>query len=143
MKIQQLSVFLENKPGQLKQACALLAQADINILTLSLADTKQFGILRLIIPEWERAKSVLEASGFVTRTTEVLALEVADRPGGLAEILAYVEAAGLNVEYMYAFASGRENKAMLVFRFDNPDKAIEALRAGGINVIGSVELYAR
>ena len=143
MKLQQLSVFLENKPGQLKRACDLLAQANINIQTLSLADTKQFGILRLIMPEWERAKTVLEAGSFVTKTTEVLAIEVADRPGGLAEILTQVEVAGLNVEYMYAFTFGREDKAVLIFRFDNPDKAIETLKAGGINVIGGVDLSAR
>ena len=143
MKLQQLSVFLENKPGQLKRACDLLSKANINIQTLSLADTKQFGILRLIMPEWERAKTVLEEGGFVTKTTEVLAIEVADRPGGLAEILTLVEAAGLNVEYMYAFTFGREDRAVLIFRFDSPDKAIETLKAGGINVIGGVELYAR
>jgi len=143
MKLQQLSVFVENKPGQLKRACDLLSKANINIQTLSLADTKQFGILRLIMPEWERAKTVLEEGGFVTKTTEVLALEVADRPGGLAEILTLVEAAGLNVEYMYAFTFGREDRAVLIFRFDNPDKAIETLKAGGINVIGGVDLYAR
>jgi len=143
MKLQQLSVFVENKPGQLKRACDLLSKANINIQTLSLADTKQFGILRLIMPEWERAKTVLEEGGFVTKTTEVLAVQVADRPGGLAEILTQVEAVGLNVEYMYAFTFGREDRAVLIFRFDNPDKAIETLKAGGINVIGSVDLSAR
>ena len=143
MKLQQLSVFVENKPGQLKRACDLLSKANINIQTLSLADTKQFGILRLIMPEWERAKTVLEEGGFVTKTTEVLAVQVADRPGGLAEILTQVEAVGLNVEYMYAFTFGREDRAVLIFRFDNPDKAIETLKAGGINVIGGVDLSAR
>jgi hypothetical protein len=85
----------------------------------------------------------LEEGGFVTKTTEVLAVQVADRPGGLAEILTQVEAVGLNVEYMYAFTFGREDKAVLIFRFDNPDKAIETLKAGGINVIGGVDLSAR
>jgi len=143
MKVQQLSVFLENKPGQLKRACDLLAQANVNLLTLALAETKQFGILRLIAEDWERAKQVLDEGGFTANTTEVLALEVADRPGGLAEILAHVDGAGLNVEYMYAFAYNRGDKAAMIFRFDNPDKAIEVLKAGGVNVIGSVELYAR
>jgi hypothetical protein len=143
MKVQQLSVFLENKPGQLKRACDLLAQANVNLLTLALAETKQFGILRLIAEDWERAKQVLDEGGFTANTTEVLALEVADRPGGLAEILAHVDGAGLNVEYMYAFAYNRGDRAAMIFRFDNPDKAIEVLKAGGVNVIGSVELYAR
>ncbi|MFN8459118.1 MAG: amino acid-binding protein [Anaerolineae bacterium] len=143
MKVQQLSVFLENKPGQLKRACDLLTKANINILTLSLADTKQFGILRLIIGEWERAKSVLAEDGYVVKTTEVLALEVADRPGGLNEVLAHVDASGLNVEYMYAFAYGREGKAVMIFRFDDADKALDSLKAAGVNVIGGVELYSR
>jgi hypothetical protein len=143
MKLTQLSVFLENKPGQLKRACDLLAQANLNILTLSLADTKEFGILRLIMTNWAQAKKVLDEGQFVVKTTEVLALEVADRPGGLAEILAHVETAGLNIEYMYAFSPGRrhQDKAVMIFRFDNPDKAIEVLKAVGVNVVGSVELY--
>ena len=141
MKLQQLSIFLENKPGQLKGAIDLLAGAKINILTLSLADTKQFGILRLLVSDWERAKAVLDEGGYVAQTTEVLALEVADRPGGLAELLDHVEAAGLNIEYMYAFTSSRGDKAVMIFRFDDPDKAVTRLRAGGVNVVGSVDLY--
>jgi hypothetical protein len=141
MKLQQLSIFLENKPGQLKGAIDLLARANVNILTLSLADTKQFGILRLLVNDWEQAKTVLDEGGYVVQMTEVLALEVADRPGGLAELLDHVEAAGLNIEYMYAFTSSRGDKAVMIFRFDDPDKAIDRLRAGGVNVIGSVDLY--
>lgn len=143
MKVQQLSVFLENKPGQLKRACDLLAKANINILTLSLADTKQFGILRLITGEWDQAKSVLAEDGYVVKTTEVLALEVANRPGGLNELLAHIDAAGLNVEYMYAFAYGHAGKAVMIFRFDDPDKALDSLKAAGVNVIESVGLYSR
>ena len=142
MKLQHLSVFLENKPGQLKDACDLLAREEINIQTLSLADTKQFGILRLIIKDWERAKSVLEQGGFVVKLTEVLAIEVSNRPGGLAEILGPIEAAKLNVEYMYAFSSARNDKAILVFRFSDVDSAIEKLKAAGVNMIDSVDLLA-
>ena len=143
MKLQQLSIFLENKPGQLKGAIDLLARARVNILTLSLADTKQFGILRLLVNDWEQAKTVLDEGGYVAQMTEVLALEVADRPGGLAELLDHVEAADLNIEYMYAFTSSRGDKAVMIFRFDDPDKAIERLRAGGVNVVGSVDLYTQ
>ncbi|NTV53270.1 MAG: ACT domain-containing protein [Candidatus Firestonebacteria bacterium] len=143
MKLNQLSVFLENKPGQLKMACRLLADAQISILTLSLADTKQFGILRLIVREWERALAIMEKAGFVIKVTEVAAVEVADRPGGLAQILQAIEDAGLNVEYMYAFTFGRDGKAVLIFRFDNVDAAILKLREKGVNFVGSVELYAR
>ena len=143
MKIHQLSMFLENKPGRLSEPCRLLAQADINILTLSVADTQQFGILRLIVRDWERAKEVLEESGCVVNVTEVVATEVEDRPGGLASILEIIEGANLNIEYMYAFTFRSDDRAVIVFRFDNPDLAIAALQAQGVNVIGGVELYDR
>jgi hypothetical protein len=143
MKLQQVSVFLENKPGRLSIPCKALADAGINLLTLSLADTQQFGILRLIVRDWQRAKEVLEKAGCVARVTEVVAIEVADRPGGLAGVLEIIEQAGVNIEYMYAFTFRSEDKAVLVFRFDDPDQAIEILQAKGVNVIGSVELYDR
>lgn len=141
MKLNQISVFLENKPGQLKLACRHLADANINILTLSLADSKQFGILRLITPEWEKAQSVFQQAGFTTHITEVLAVEVPNRPGGLVEILDCIDAAGLNVEYMYAFSFGWEEKAVLIFRFDNADEAVHALQGKDLNIIGSVDLF--
>ena len=143
MKIHQLSMFLENKPGRLSEPCRVLAEADINILTLSVADTQQFGILRLIVRDWERAKQVLEASGCVVNVTEVVATEVEDRPGGLASILEIIESAGLNIEYMYAFTFRSGDRAVIVFRFDNPDLAIAALQSKGVNIIGGVELYER
>jgi hypothetical protein len=143
MKLNQISVFLENKLGQLKLACQRLADANINILTLSLADTKQFGILHIITPEWERAQAVFKQSGFIASVNEVLAVEVADRPGGLVEILDAIEGAGLNVEYMYAFTFGNKGRAALIFRFDNPDAAVSSLTASGINIIDRVELFAR
>ncbi|NLV43724.1 MAG: ACT domain-containing protein [Candidatus Hydrogenedentes bacterium] len=143
MKIHQLSMFLENKPGRLSEPCRVLAEAGINILTLSVADTQQFGILRLIVRDWEKAKEVLEASGCVVNVTEVVATEVEDRPGGLTAILDIIESAGLNIEYMYAFTFRSEDKAVIVFRFDNPDLAIAALQAKSINIIGGVELYER
>ncbi len=143
MKIHQVSVFLENKPGQLRTACDVLAKAGINMVTLSLADTAQFGILRLIVQDWQKARTVLEKAGCVAKITEVLAIEVADRPGGLSQILEIVERAGLNIEYMYAFTEKRGDRAMLVFRFTNPDAALQALQTGGINVVGTVELFSR
>jgi hypothetical protein len=141
MKIQQLSLFLENKPGHLSSICRCLATANINILTLSLADTQQFGILRLIVRDWEQARSVLEKHGYVVNVTEVVATEVEDRPGGMAEILEIIEGSKTNIEYMYAFTFRRGNRAILVFRFDNPDAAIRLLQSRGKNVLGPVELY--
>ncbi len=140
MKLTQLSVFLENKPGQISLPCRALARADINILTLSLSDTQQFGILRLIVRDWRKARTVLEQAGCVVNLTEVVALEVADRPGGLAELLEMIEREGINIEYMYAFTFGRNQKAVMVFRFDDPDKALELLRLNDINVLGAVDL---
>jgi hypothetical protein len=141
MKIPQLSLFLENKPGRMAAPCRLLAEAGINIVTLSLADTQQFGILRLIVREWQRAKEVLEAAGMAVAVTEVLALEAADKPGGLAELLAIFERAGVNVEYMYAFTARLGNRAVLVFRFDDLDAAITALTRAGVNPVSPIHLY--
>jgi hypothetical protein len=143
MKIHQLSLFLENKPGRLSEPCDILAQNDINILTLSLADTQQFGIMRLILRDWAKAKEVLEQAGFVVNITEVVATEVDDQPGGLAKILNIIEDSGINIEYMYAFTFRSGDKAVLVFRFDNPDAAIDLLKAKGISVLDHVELYDR
>jgi len=143
MKIHQLSMFLENKPGRLSEPCRVLAQNGINILTLSLADTQQFGILRLIVKDWQKAKEVLEDSGCVVNVTEVVATEVEDRPGGLATILEVIEAGKLNIEYMYAFTFRNEDKAVLVFRFNDPDAAIKALQGKKINVVGGVQLFER
>ena len=143
MKIQQVSVFLENKPGQLRRACDVLAKAKINMVTLSLADTAQFGILRLIVQDWQQAKSVLENAGYVVKITEVLALEVADQPGGLSRILDIVDGAGLNIEYMYAFTEKHGDRAMLVFRFANPDAALKVLQASAISPVNTVELFSR
>ena len=141
MKINQISLFLENKPGHLNAVCRTLAEAQINIVTLSLADTQQFGIVRLIVEEWQKAKTVLEQAGYVVNVREVVAATVPDRPGGMAEVLDAVSQAGVNIEYMYAFAFHHGTEAVLVFRFDNPDRAIEALKAAGRNVLDAVTLF--
>jgi hypothetical protein len=143
VKIHQISLFLENKPGHLRSVTRILAEAGINIVTLSLADTQQFGILRLIVEDWQKAKSVLEETGCAVNVTEVVATEVEDRPGGLASLLQTLEEGGVNVEYMYAFTFGKDRQAVMVFRFDQPDKAIEVLQQAGIAVLGSVELFSR
>jgi hypothetical protein len=100
MKLQQLSLFLENRPGRLGAPLEAIAAQGINLMTLSLADTAQFGILRLIVREWEQARQVLEKAGWVVNLTEVVAVDVLDRPGGLAQALKVLESAGLNIEYM-------------------------------------------
>jgi len=143
VKLNQLSVFLENKPGRLSEPCRILAEADINILTLSLADTQQFGIMRLVVKEWEKAKEALEKAGCVVNVTEVVALEVQDQPGGLESVLKIIEQGNINIEYIYAFTFRRKDKAIIIFRFEEPDTAIEILQSKGVNVIGDVELFER
>ena len=143
MKVKQLSLFLENKPGSLSRPVKLLAKAKLNILTLSIADTQQFGILRFVLRNWEKAKKMLEKDGFVVRVSDMVAIEVADEPGGLAEILETVEQARVNLEYMYGFTLKKEGKGVLAFRFDDPDRAIAALQKKGINPVSSVELFKR
>ena len=140
MKLQQLSLFSENKPGHMIAPCRLLARAGLDIRALSLADTQRFGILRMIVSDWQRAKSLLEQAGSAVKVTEVVAVEVDDRPGGLAGLLETLEPSGVNIEYMYAFTFGREDRAIMVFRFDRPDVAIEHLRAAGVSLLSDVEL---
>lgn len=144
MKVKQLSLFLENKPGALSRPINLLAAARINLITLSLADTQQFGILRLVVRDWEKAKALLEAEGMVVKVTDIVAVEVADEPGGLAGILEAVEKARVNVEYMYGFTLGKQqDRGLLAFRFDDPDRATEALRKRGFNPVASIDLFKR
>jgi hypothetical protein len=137
MKIHQLSVFVENSPGHLRAPCQALADAGVNLVTLSLAETQQYGILRMIVRDWRQAKAILDTAGFVTTVSEVLAIEVSDHPGGLADVLGVIEQAKINVEYMYAFTEKRNDRAVLIFRFENADAAIEALKHSDVNVISS------
>jgi hypothetical protein len=143
MKVTQLSVFLENKPGALNRPVQLLAKAKLNILALSVADTQQFGILRFIVEDWQEAIALLEKNQFVVKVTDMVAIEVSDAPGGLAAILSALDKTGVNLEYMYGFTEGKQGTGLLVFRFDDPDRAIEALRKARINPVRSVELFQR
>ena len=142
MTIKQISLFLENKPGHLNSICRILADADINIITLSLADTQQFGIVRMIVDDWQLAAQVLEAAGCVVNVRDVVAATVRDEPGGMAQLLDVVRQAEVNIEYMYAFAFRHGSLAVLVFRFDKPDQAVAALRAAGSQVLEDVDIYA-
>ncbi len=140
MKLHQLSLFVENRPGQLNTPCRLLADAGIDIRTLSMSETQDYGILRLIVSDWEKAKRVLEGAGRVVKVTEVVGLEVPDRPGGLSQVLDTLDRAKINIEYMYAFTWGRGDKAVMIFRFSEPDAAIVALKAAGVNLVASNEV---
>lgn len=141
MKVEQISIFLENKSGRLADVAGVLAESGINIRALSLADTTDFGILRLIVNDTEKAKQVLKSNGFTVGKTEVIAVEVADRPGGLAEILTIVKDEGINVEYMYAFVQKSGGKAIIIFRFDELEKAIMTLQKSGIGILKGEDIY--
>ena len=141
MHVEQISIFIENKFGRLAEVTRILGDAGINIRTLSLADTSDFGILRLILDDNERAKSVLEERGFTVSKTEVVAVEIPDRPGGLADILQALDADGINVEYMYAFVERCGENAVMIFRFDETQKAIATLTGKGFTVLPGERLY--
>lgn len=144
MKIRQLSLFLENRPGQLRVPCKVLGDAGVDILTMSLADTQQFGILRLIVKDWARAKQLLEAAGQVVNVTDLLALDVPDQAGGLAAVLEVFEKTGLGVEYMYPFTMRERGKAAtLLFRLEEPDAAAVKLAAAGVQLVSADELFRR
>lgn len=142
MKAEQISVFIENKSGRLAEVTRILGEARINIRALSLADTSDFGILRLIVNDCEKAKNVLKENGFTVSKTEVVAVEVPDTPGGLFRILRQLESVSINVEYMYAFVERSGENAVIIFRFDETDKAIKSLLDNGFTVLGGEKLYS-
>ena len=142
MTVEQISIFLENKSGRLAEVTETLGKAGVNIRALSLADTADFGILRLIVNDSEKARAAMKESGFTVAKTEVVALEVPDKPGGLSGILAALDKAAINVEYMYAFVQHSGANAIIIFRFDDPDKAALVLRDAGVRVLPAEEVYA-
>lgn len=141
MRAEQISIFLENKAGRLAEVTATLRDASINIRALSLADTTDFGILRLIVNDNDKAEKVLKEGGFTVGKTDVIAVEVDDNPGGLNNVLDPLTREGVNVEYMYAFANPKGKNAIMIFRFDNIDKAVEILNKNNISVIKSEDVY--
>jgi hypothetical protein len=140
--VEQISVFLENKAGRLAEVTRILSEAQINIRALSLADTSDFGILRLIVNNNEKAKRELRANGFTVGKTDVVAVEVSDRPGGLHYILQVLQQADVNVEYMYAFVQQSGTNAVLIFRFDNLEAALRLLKENNVKVIKGEQLYS-
>ena len=142
MTATQISVFLENKSGRLAEVTRSLADAGINIRALSLAETIDYGVLRLIVDRPHETKQALSGAGFTVSETEVIAVEMPDRPGGLAAIVDVVTASGLNIEYLYAFVGQRGENAVVIFRIDEVTAALEALRKGGARILSSDELSA-
>ena len=142
MKVEQISVFLENKTGRLSEVTTILAEAKVNIRALALADTSDFGVLRLIVDNIDLANDVLKENGFTVGKTEVLAAEVDDQPGGLNRILDILKEQSINVEYMYAYVSHTGKDAVMIFRFDNIEGAAKVLTENGVTVIDGQKLYA-
>jgi hypothetical protein len=143
MNVQQISIFLENKSGRLSEVTRILGNHAINIRALSLADTTDFGILRLIVNNTDKANKILKENGFTVGKTEVIAVEVEDKPGGLARILEILNKENINVEYMYAFVERSQDNAVIIFRFDDQfiDKAIKLLKDHGITVLEGEKVY--
>ena len=139
MKVEQLSIFLENKAGRLAEVTNILDEAGINIMALSLADTSEYGILRLIVNDHEKAQAALKAKGFTVGRTGVVAVEVDHNPGGLNKILQILEQKGINVEYMYGFPY-QGAAAIMLFRFDRSELAVEVLQQNGVRVFSGKDI---
>lgn len=142
MKVKQISVFIENKCGRLAAATEALAAADINIRALSIADTSDFGILRLIVDKPDLAFEVLKKQNFTVSTTEVIAVEMPDKPGGLASVLRVLDQNGINLEYLYAFIGQTGHRALNIFRVEQIDLAIEVLTKNNIKIVPGTEVYS-
>ena len=141
MKVEQISIFIENKSGRLAEVTRVLGDAGVNIRALSLADTSDFGILRLIVDQTDKAKETLKAEGFTVSKTEVVAVEVPDKPKGLFSILEVLDKGAVNVEYMYAFVERCGENAVIIFRFDDVENAINVLLKNNINVLKGERVY--
>lgn len=140
MKITQISVFLENRKGRLYEVCSLLGSNEINIRALTVAETESFGVLRIVVDKSDAAVTVLRDNGFVANFTDVVAIEVGDRPGGLASVLKILSENDVNIEYMYGFVEKFSDQALLVFRFENADLAQEILAKHSISVVTAKEI---
>jgi len=142
VKVEQISIFLENKSGRIAEITDILAKNRVNIRALSLADTADFGILRLIVDDIVKAARLLKEGGFTVSKNEVVAVVLPDRPGGLAGILSALQGKNVNVEYMYAFVQKSEGNAVLIFRFDEIEKAIDTLLKAGYKILKREEVLA-
>lgn len=141
MLVKQISVFLENKSGRLAEVTRIFGSNDINISALSIADTTDFGILRLIVNNPEKAENILKENGFTVSNTSVIAIAVADKPGGLAAALDMLDAEAISIEYMYAFVGKTTNEALVILKVNDPVRAIESLTRKNIRVLSSTAVY--
>lgn len=140
MFVTQISVFLENKPGRLAQVTEVLKQNNIDISAISVADTSEFGIVRMIVDKPKEAVSALKAAKFPVSTTEVLAVEVSDKPGGLNYALQVLNEANISIEYLYSFIKRNGDKALILFRIEDSAKAVEVLQSAGVKLYTNEEI---
>ncbi|MFA6308153.1 MAG: ACT domain-containing protein [Clostridia bacterium] len=141
MLVKQISVFIENKSGRLAEITRLLGENNIDISALSIADTTDFGILRLIVSDPQKAEYVLKKESFTVSCTSVIAISVIDKPGGLSGALEILDKNLISIEYMYAFVGKRENVALVILRVENPEKAVQVLENSGVKVLSSSDVY--
>jgi len=141
MKVKQISIFLENKSGRLAKVIKTLGENNINIRALSIADTTDFGIIRLIVNDPDKALKILKEQDFTVSTTEIIAVQVPDKPGGLAGILQMLEDFKINIEYMYAFVEKSGTDAVVVFRVESIDRAIDILQQRGVSLLSEKAVY--
>ena len=140
MNVTQLSVFLENKPGHLQNVLKILADKNINIITLTIAETADFGILRMIVNKPEDARASLRDNNITCSITDVLAIELKDEPGSLYKAIDTFAKNNLNIEYMYAFTEKRGDRAVMIFRFDDIEAAKKALAGAGFQIVKKIDL---
>ncbi len=139
--IKQISVFLENKSGRLVRVARVLGDAGINIRGISIADTSDFGILRLIVDQPDAAVKELKDKGIMATETEVIAMEVPDTPGGLADVLNYLQDAGINIEYLYSFIEKPTTNAIIMMRVEKIEEALEVLKKKNVPIVGGERIY--
>ena len=140
--VDQLSIFLENKEGRLLNTLDIIEKLNINIRALSIADTSEFGILRLIVTDPLKVKEKLEENDFIVKITKVIAVSIADEPGGLNKILRILDNNNINLEYLYAFVEQKTYNAIVILKLDNMDDGLKILKEGNANIISPEEIYS-
>ena len=140
--VDQLSIFLENKEGRLLNTLDIIEKLNINIRALSIADTSEFGILRLIVTNPLKVKEKLEENDFIVKITKVIAVSIADEPGGLNKILRILDNNNINLEYLYAFVEQKTYNAIVILKLENMDEGLKVLKEGNADIISSEEIYS-
>ena len=141
MKIKQLSIFLQNRMGSLSKPLEILSDAEVNLRAMCMADTSEFGILRLVVDNPEKGKKVLEENNFLVKITQIIGVEMDDEPGGLTDVLKIIKENEIDLEYLYAFTHNKYGKAILLLHSDNIDKLISVLEKNNITIVPSQEVY--